>query len=360
MPREEQQQIKNELVKESKESGIVLRESLAKFKDEIREAVEKDILARQVISEIQPKTATSDGFFKHPATLLILGFIFTTGLGSFLTRWWKGYEQDNERTYFATQTRCERERQTKTEELKQKIEVKDEIIQRVAETNTAAEEILLYFEMEPSRKKREREERTAYWKQATRAWKTNEKILKQRLLLRFSNPNVSQLLDDMVGERSLVGVNINNEHEDMADGKTNCSKRIKAANACMIYITQNLMPQMIKMINEEILSDEKGLRAARCVDNTAPNANVNASPQVATPVTSKKTALAAEPCPELPKMLKMCGGEGHDPSPNKRLDLSEVPNPCADLLGMTEKCRIERKNARSKKRENNATHNQRN
>jgi hypothetical protein len=354
MTHQEQEQIKDELAKELK--GKIVPESLAILKGEIREAVEKDTLAKQVIDEIQAKKPKSDAFLKHPATLLLLGFIFTSVLGGIFTSCWKGYEQDNERAYLATQTKCERERLTKTEEIKQKTDVKDEIIKRVAETNTAAEEILLYFEMEPLRKEQERVERTAYWKDATRAWKTNEKILRQRLLMRFSNPKVSELFDEMVSQRSLVGININNEHEAMAEGRGNCSIRIKTANECMIYITESLMPPIIKIMNEEILSDEQALRATRCADSTASYVNVNPGPQVVSHSKPAKAALASNPCPEFQRRLKLCGVEDHDTSQEKAQNTSlEAMNPCPGLRGMENKCQVERENA-AKKSQENATH----
>lgn len=348
---EDQRRITNDLVKELKESNEpVIRESVAKMKDEIREAIEKDALTKQIIDEITPRSTRSDGFFKHPATLLVLGFIFTTALGGILTSCWKGWELDNERSYLATQTRCERERQTKTEEIKQKIEVKDEIIKRVAETNTAAEEILLYFGMEPSRQERERDERIAYWKEATRAWKTNEKILNQRLQLRFSNPDVARLFEDMVSDRSLVGIAIDNEHEDMAKGKIKCNKRISTANECMIYITTNVMPQVIKMMNQEILLDESSLRAAKCVDYSV--SNVNVTPGF--PVPSRNESVnTSNCCPEPLKILKLC--ECSDTSQTKSQNSSELENPCPNLRGMTEKCETERESAAQGKPNDNGT-----
>jgi hypothetical protein len=366
MTPEDRQRIKNELVKELRETnGRVLRESIVKLKDELREAIEKDKLKQEIITETKPKSRVSGGFFKHPATLLVLGFMFTTGVGGFLTWFWKERELNNERSYLATQTICERERLTRTEEIKQKTDVKDEIIKRVAETNTAAEEILGYFDMEPSPQDQEREERSKYWKEASRAWRTNEKILKQRLLLRFSNPNVSQLFDEIVKYRNWVGINIKTESEEMAGGKPKCHERLITANSCMGLITKNLMPKVIKIMNEEIWADERALRAARCVDNTASNVNVNATSQFPSPSpsprTSEKKAVVSVPCPEVAKKFKMCGVDGQDTNQDKPEDLSEASNACMELRdGMADKCQVERDSASQNKSVQTATPNKSN
>ena len=324
----DKQQLKDELVKELKESnGAQVRESFAKLKDEIRKDIEKDKIKEEILEEIKTKSSKSDGFLKHPATLLVLGFLLTTILGTTLTSCWKSLELDNEREYLSTQTRCERERQTKSDEIKQKYEVKDEIIRRVAETNTAAEEILLYFQMKPARREREQNERVTYWKEATRNWRTNEKILKQRLLLRFSDPSVNQLFDDMITFRNWVGINIDSQQEALSSGGDICSERIKIANRCMTHIVEELMPQVIKLMNEEISSDEKALRAAQCVTgNNVSGVSGTASPQVASGNNSGKTSpdasVAPNSCSELLNVAKTCKAEADKATQNQ----SPTPN----------------------------------
>jgi hypothetical protein len=280
----EKEQIKNELINDLRAANEDLKVSVESLKTEIRDEINRSAIKKEIVDQVLTKRSRSSGFWQHPVTLLVLGFVFTTLCGAALTSCWKTREWQNEQYYLAAQTRCERERSTRTEEIKQKYEVKDEIIRRVAETNTAAEEILIYFQMDPARRSKEGKDRIAYWKEASRSWRTNEKILKQRLLLRFTDPNISNLFEEIVKYRNFVGVNINNQQEELSDGRQICREIVNQANLCMGHITGNLMPQVIKGMNEEILSDEKALRAAQCaLDPSNTTNNPSPSPQATAP-----------------------------------------------------------------------------
>lgn len=271
MTPEERAEIKRQLVGELKEMNDESRSAmLAKLKSELREEIDKENLKKEIIVEVSPRGSRFREFIKHPATLLVLGFVFTTFLGTIVSSVWKYWEWENEQGYLKTQTQCERERQTRSEEIKQKYEVKDEIIKRVAETNTAAEEILLYFQMDPPRRKLLQAERTNYWQVASRDWRINEKILRQRSLLRFQNQNVTGLLEEITRYRGWVGININNQQEKLSADGTVCKPIVSQAALCMNHVTQELMPQLIGIMNDEIRADEKNLRLAQCLTNASP------------------------------------------------------------------------------------------
>jgi hypothetical protein len=257
--------IKTELLNELKaKNDESRREIIAKLKGELLEEIEKDALKKEIIGEVASKESQVYAFLKHPVTLLVVAFVLTTLLGTIIASCWKYWEWENEQAYLKTQAQCDRERQTRSDEIRQKYEVKDEIIKRVAETNTAAEEILLYFQMDPVRRKQVRDERTNYWKEATRAWRINDKILRQRLLFRFENRDVAQLFETIGRYRGWVGININNQQETLSQRGVICRQIVDQSNLCMNHVTWDLMPQVIEMMNKEILQDERRLRATQC------------------------------------------------------------------------------------------------
>jgi hypothetical protein len=307
----EKAQFKREVAAELKSAADEKRRiDLAELKSELRGEIEKDVLKKEIISELAGEKSKVPAFLQHPVTLLFLGFVLTTGLGTIITLTWKYLEWENEQEYLKTQAQCDRERQTRSEEIKQKYEVKDEIIKRVAETNTAAEEILLYFQMEPARRQKLQEERTKYWQEATRTWRIDEKILKQRLLLRFEDPDVSRLFAKIGIYRGWVGININNQQEKLSTGQKICTEIVNQANLCMSHVTSDLMPNVIEIMNKEILADERNLRAARCTSSGSPETN-KVSP---TPFTAAANPTGADnnkmpeidACETLPKMAGIC------------------------------------------------------
>ncbi|HLL70203.1 MAG TPA: hypothetical protein VK363_02150 [Pyrinomonadaceae bacterium] len=312
MTPEERDAIKKQLAEELKGANDESRrEALAKLKADLREEIDKDAIKKEVLRELAPKESAAEKNLKHPASLLVIGFVLTTLFGTIISSCWKYLEWENEQEYLKTQTQCERERQTRSEEIKQKYEVKDEIIKRVAETNTAAEDILLYFQLEPARRESEREERIKYWKEASRNWRINDKILRQRLLLRFKNPDVSELFNEMTRYRGWVGININNQQDELSKGEKPCAAIIDQANLCMGHVTGNIMPQVIKIMNEEIWADEKELRAARCLTTALSQPTVTPSPTLQTADAPNSKSAPSEPnaCMKLRELAKVCDPE---------------------------------------------------
>jgi hypothetical protein len=305
----EKEEIKRELAKELREGeDESRRQAIAKLKGELREEIEKDALKREIISEVASKESQVYAFLKHPVTLLLVAFVLTTLLGTIIASCWKYWEWENEQAYLKTQAQCDRERQTRSDEIRQKYEVKDEIIKRVAETNTAAEEILLYFQMDSIRRKQLQHERTQYWQDATRAWRINEKILRQRLLLRFENRDVARLFETLGRYRGWVGININNQQEALSHGGAICREIVDQSNLCMSHVTWDLMPQVIEMMNKEILEDERSLRATKCATNDSSPTNA-ASPTLATLNTDKKTEHVPDACETLQRMADVCNSK---------------------------------------------------
>lgn len=261
---EEKEAVKAEAAEALGRDDEARRETLAGLKSRLLEDIARENLKKEILGELRPGKFSLGDFLKHPASLLVVGFLLTTIFGTIITAYWKKKEWSNEQDYLMTQSRCDRERATKSETIKQKYEVKDDIIKGVAETNTAAEEILRYFLLSPARRNAEATDRLKYWKDASRGWRINSKVLDQRLLFRFKDPSVDKMFDDITMYRSRVGNAIDNAQEALSDGTPICVKRVNKAYECMSHVTRNIMPQMVRVMTEEILADEVRLREARC------------------------------------------------------------------------------------------------
>jgi len=175
------------------EMKLQIRESLKK---DLLAEIEKESLKKEILSELKPKASFWDNFFKHPAFLLIVGFILTTFLGTTLTSYWQ-YKTWSGQQRLATQQAI----------VKQKYELKDEIVKTVAETNTPAEDALASFLLDSgnSRFKTELPEKMKAWREASKNWRKNSKILKDKLIFRFDDPEIIKVFDKIIYLRAEVG-----------------------------------------------------------------------------------------------------------------------------------------------------------
>src|SRR5436305_8131327 len=73
--------------------------------EELAKIRETELLKKEIRDELQPSTSKFrvSGFFAHSAVLLVLGFILTTGAGSWLTYFWKQRDWKNQQEYLARQ-----------------------------------------------------------------------------------------------------------------------------------------------------------------------------------------------------------------------------------------------------------------
>lgn len=304
MTPEDKEAVKKEIVTELKAADDAARRAAAEeMKRELAAEIEKEDLKKQVLKELRPEEPPDDGLLKHPATLLVLGFALTTIFGTIITSCWKYKEWQNEQEYLKTQSQCDRERLTKTEEIKQKYEVKEAVIKGVSETNTAAEEILRYLLLDPARRDKEGADRVVYWKEASRNWRINSKILTQRLVFRFRDPRVTGTFDEITRYRSWVGNTIDNQQEALSAGKGICAPRVYKANECMSHVTLSLMPSVVKVMTKEISADERSLREARCVtDAQSPSGAASPSPTAAPEQEANSGPPAPNACDEMLKV----------------------------------------------------------
>jgi hypothetical protein len=138
-----------------------------------------------------------DGFFRHPAVLLLLGFLFTTTGGSIVTELWKAKEWHNEQGQLGRQRALEK-----------KYALVDELFRSVAETTTAAEDVLATETW--TWKDVDAERRKQAWLTTSTNWRISSKIVRQKLNTYFSTPSLPTQFDEIIDTRKQLGNIITN------------------------------------------------------------------------------------------------------------------------------------------------------
>lgn len=182
------------------ESGVPKNSSI---KDELLDELRKqDNLRKELLKDLQPTDWASSfsRFIQHPALLLIIGFLLTSGLGAGVTYFWQKRE------------RIEGQRQAAHKlEMEKKHAIAENILKSVAETNTAVEDLVnLYFNSEPDKVVRDQmeTERLQYWQSTSRDWRVTSKILQQQIKDHFENQAAQNLFKDIITKRFDIGQNL--------------------------------------------------------------------------------------------------------------------------------------------------------
>jgi hypothetical protein len=207
-------------------------------KERIREVeIFKDGIRRELGKPEPPQLVSS--FFSHPAVLLILGFFLTGYVGAKLTDEWKAREWDNQQRYLARQRALEK-----------KYAVVDEAFRAVAETNTAVEDILAGYRWS-NWKTSEVAARRAAWLATSRSWRVSSKVVRQKLGIYFSAPEVQATFDQIIDLRRQQGVIVTNLLNDsMKSAKELETERDRAL--ALVNQTGDLLKQCGQLMSKEI------------------------------------------------------------------------------------------------------------
>jgi len=147
---------------------------------------------RDLLRDEKPQSRFSK-FFAHPATLLLLGFVFTSVAGAWLASDWKQREWRNQQDYLVAQRSLDR-----------KAAVIESTFKEVASTTAAADDVLAtYYPADWSKK--DINERWENWKKTSLAWRIQSKILSARLAESFSDQNIQATFRDIVDKRKQLG-----------------------------------------------------------------------------------------------------------------------------------------------------------
>jgi hypothetical protein len=165
--------------------------------------LDAELLKDEIRKELEPPTpavveSAWSKFFAHPATLLALGFILTTLVGSWLTYYWKHRDWKNQQSYL-TQQRA----------LDKKYALIDATFKEVSLTLAAGEDVLATFYTD-NWTTTEIEERRTNWQKTSRNWRVASKVLRQNLAVHFTDPHVQESFKDIIGQRKELGNTITN------------------------------------------------------------------------------------------------------------------------------------------------------
>jgi hypothetical protein len=124
---------------------------------------------------------------KHPAVLLVLGFIFTTVIGSVLSGWWQYQQWARQETLRANE-----------EATKERLAVAEDVLHLFAFSWHQKSEVVTL------------KERASHWTLRSREWRVAEKVLVARASSAFPDAVTRKLLQTIIDDRTLVGNDIEN------------------------------------------------------------------------------------------------------------------------------------------------------
>jgi len=222
--------------------------------DELRK---QDSLKKDLLRELQPvdRGSSFSRFIQHPAILLILGFVFTSGIGAGVTYFWQKRE------------RIESQRQADYKrEIEEKHAIAENILRTVAETNTAVEDLVkLYFNTERDKRVRNQmeTERLQYWQTTSRDWRVNSKIIQQKLKDHFKNQDVQKLFQEIVTKRFDIGQKLDDHRYKIKTWnwqipeceKENFRKGLRNTLGVKEAMLDD-MRSLVAMLNQEIREEE--------------------------------------------------------------------------------------------------------
>lgn len=223
-------------------------EEMEALKKELVEFIDKDSLKNDILKELKIANRSFGKIAQHPAILLVLSFIFTTGLGAWLTSRWQKLEWDRQQVYLAQQRNLDQKRATA-----------DDVTKAIAETTTAADDVLALFKWDSPEPRRV----TESWKQSSKNWRINSKTLLPKLNAYFRSAEAKKVFGEIDSNRTLLGNAIRNLLEDYPKYKRETlaaseRKRVKEDyenTLKMVNEARNLLGRLIDIMVNEIRED---------------------------------------------------------------------------------------------------------
>lgn len=167
------------------------------LKKQIVAEVKKDALLKSVAAheERRGRAHQVSRFFQHPAVLVLLTFVCTSWLGSYLTSSWQG----------------------KQLALQEKYQITDQLNRGFAEYATAAEDILSLYTYEDGASNRQtvENERWEYWQKRSREWRILSNVIRQKLNGNFKTPQINETFSEVKETQYEFGVDIKNMKVDV-------------------------------------------------------------------------------------------------------------------------------------------------
>jgi len=182
------------------------------LKKEILEELKKrQSIKREILRELEPQKKPSfSDLLRHPVVLLVLGFLFTGVIGTWLTSYWKNKEWDyqQKRLVYINQASAL---------VKRKTEIRDEVGKDTENILSAHSEIvaLILAEANTDTRSKNMEQRIILWQQSVEQWNASLGKLRQIVSSDFSSPTCLQTLEQSVRKMAIIVGNINFVIEEM-------------------------------------------------------------------------------------------------------------------------------------------------
>lgn len=142
----------------------------------------------------EEKAEKKEGFWRHPAVLLVLGFLCTGLIGSVVTSWWQYQQWFREQQYRAA-----------ADATKERLAVMTLTSESVADSFAAAEDVLqlFAFEWRENSSVMTLKQRAESWQTASRKWRVAEKVLMARIGANYDQKTVEQFYTITLRRRRL-------------------------------------------------------------------------------------------------------------------------------------------------------------
>lgn len=210
MANENENELKEEIENLSSRFGEFSRGELESLKREVVAEIRKESFKKEILDELEMRgyKAKLRKTAQHPAVLLILGFGLSTLLGSALTFLWQNKANAKQESRAVQQRDFEQKQSSRQRLVQQKYGLVDDVAKAVAETNTAAEDILDALDRANHTAY---PERLKYWQsEGSRKWRVASKILIPKLTSTFRDKQVNEIFQKIIEHRAYIGNDIAN------------------------------------------------------------------------------------------------------------------------------------------------------
>lgn len=163
---------------------------------EIRERIRTELLVRRLLADAEPQDERKPASTRHPAFLLVLSFALTGIVGSLLTSCWQAQDWGRQESF-----------RVADDATKQRIEVMNLATKSIAESFTAAEDVLhVFFWSWPTDSTIVTfEDRSKAWQVASHDWRIDEKVLIANVNATYSRSRPPLILSMISANRLELG-----------------------------------------------------------------------------------------------------------------------------------------------------------
>jgi hypothetical protein len=224
-------------------------EAKSVFKKDLLAAIGIECLRKELLEDLRKQESRPSRIFKHPAVLLVLAFLMTTCLGTGLTLWYQSREWNRQQTYLAQQHYLDEKRASA-----------DEVAKAIAETVTAADDMLSLFYWDAS--KAEEMKRRENWERTSLGWRTSAYTLPPKINTYFKNDQIPKAFEEIAQRRSLIGNSITNLLADYDADKRKAlgspdTQRIAGDALGKLNEIRKQLGRLAELMSREILDDRK-------------------------------------------------------------------------------------------------------